>query len=197
MKRDDIRSIIEGVTDEQLDAIMNLNGEAVNAEKAKTKEAQAKLDETKDALAELTKQSEAKAKESMTIEERMKAMEESYAAKERELAVKQNTLEAQRLFTEAGLVEQDYSPLLASVVTQDAESTIANAKAIANLVVAQRNAQDAATRKSLMDGTPSPGGGTGGSDGVTREQFDSMTYSQRLKLFNESPDTYRELTEQE
>lgn len=39
-----------------------------------------------------------------------------------------------------------------------------------------------------------PGGGNAGNAAVTKEQFNAMSYTQRLEVFNKYPDLYREYT---
>lgn len=52
---------------------------------------------------------------------------------------------------------------------------------------------DKAIQADAMRNTPRPGSGTGGPT-VTREQFDKMGYLERLKIYEEQPDLYQELT---
>ena len=53
-------------------------------------------------------------------------------------------------------------------------------------------AHDKSIRADEIRNTPRPGAGASGP-AVTKEQFDAMGYSERVKLFNEQPDLYREL----
>lgn len=195
MKRDEVRKLIENITDEQLDALMNLNGEAVSAERSKAKALQQKLDEANDLLAAAAKENEAKAKESMTIEERMRAMEESYAAKERELAMKQNTLAAREILAGAGLAENDWADLVSAIVTEDGDATSARANALSALISAQRENAKNALKKELLDDMPSPAGSTASNNSVTKDQLKAMSYEQAESLFNSSPDVYKQLAE--
>lgn len=194
MKRDEVRSIIGDITDEQLDAIMKLSGAAVNAEKAKAAELQKRLDEASDSLRAANEEKAESAKAAMTLEDRIKAMEDTYAARTRELSVERNKLEAQKIFTSAGLTEEDYAPLIGAVVTDDAKYTESTAQAIAALVSAQRTAAIQSARQELLAETPKPTGGSGSAGTVTKEQFDAMSYSELVKLAEESPETYKELS---
>lgn len=47
-------------------------------------------------------------------------------------------------------------------------------------------------KKDSMEGMSKPGTG-GGSKGITQEQFDAMSYTDRLELFNSDRETYNEL----
>lgn len=40
-----------------------------------------------------------------------------------------------------------------------------------------------------------PPAGGGGSPEITKEQFDGMGYSERLKVFNEQPELFKQFTE--
>ena len=55
-------------------------------------------------------------------------------------------------------------------------------------------AHDKAINAETVRNTPRPGAGTVGGATITKEQFDSMNYSERVKLFNEQPDLYKELS---
>lgn len=193
MKRDEIRALIPDITDDQLNAIMKANGDDITREKARQTELQSQLDSAHERIAALDEESKAKDKASMTLEERMKAIEESYAAKERDLAIEKSTLAAEKILAAAGLSTDDYSPLMTSIVTDDIDSTTANANAIAALVSAQRQAAESATKKTMLKNNKSPQGNHAGSEGMTKEQFKAMSYAERVKLFEESPDTYKEL----
>ena len=48
-------------------------------------------------------------------------------------------------------------------------------------------------RSEILKDTPSPDGGNGGKT-ITKEDFAKMTYSERAKVFEESPEVYNELT---
>lgn len=54
-------------------------------------------------------------------------------------------------------------------------------------------ARDKTIRAEELRNTPRPGSGAAGP-AVTQEQFDRMTYTERLKIYNEQPDLYQELT---
>ena len=52
---------------------------------------------------------------------------------------------------------------------------------------------DKSIRADELRNTPRPG--VGGTDpAITKEQFDNMNYQERLKIYNEQPDLYKELT---
>lgn len=53
-------------------------------------------------------------------------------------------------------------------------------------------AHDKALQADALRSTPRPGA-SGASPAVTKEQFEKMTYSERVKLYDEQPDLYHEL----
>lgn len=55
-------------------------------------------------------------------------------------------------------------------------------------------AQKQAFIKETLEGTPRPQPGELGDKSITKEQFDVMGYKERLKLFEEQPKLYEELT---
>ena len=54
-------------------------------------------------------------------------------------------------------------------------------------------AHDKALLADQIRATPRPGAGAVDKPSVTKEQFDKMNYSERLKLYEEQPDLYKEL----
>ena len=193
MKREEVRGIIEGITDDQLDAIMKLSGNAINAEKSKVTDLKKLLDEANDKIKSLSEEAEAKQKESMSLEDRIKAMEDSYAAKEKALMIEKNTLAAEKILTAAGLADSDYSALIGSIVTDNIDSTTTNAEAIAKLVSAQRESAVTAAKTEWLSNTPTPGGNSSNPTAITKDEFANMSYQERVKLFNESPEVYKEM----
>ena len=51
-----------------------------------------------------------------------------------------------------------------------------------------------AERASALAGDPKPHAGSSGGAKTTKEQFDAMGYSERLKLHNEQPELYKQFT---
>lgn len=47
-------------------------------------------------------------------------------------------------------------------------------------------------RADVLRETPKPAPGGDGVKGITQEQFDAMGYTERLKVFNEQPEIYKE-----
>lgn len=57
-------------------------------------------------------------------------------------------------------------------------------------------AHDKAINAEAIRNTPRPGVGSTGTTSITKEQFDKMNYTEKLKLFTEQPDLYKELNKE-
>lgn len=55
-------------------------------------------------------------------------------------------------------------------------------------------AHDKAINAESIRNTPRPGAGSTGAPTMTKEQFDKLGYADRVKLFTEQPDLYKELS---
>ena len=115
--------------------------------------------------------------------------------KARQYDIKMNSVDAEKIFVGAGLGQKDYQELLESFVNEDAAKTTAVAQGIVNLLQAQTKAAAKAEREHVLNAQPAPPAGGGGSPEITKEQFDGMGYSERLKVFNEQPELFKEFTE--
>lgn len=54
-------------------------------------------------------------------------------------------------------------------------------------------AMEKKVRAEVLKDTPKPDGGNSGNE-ITKEQFDKMGYSERLRVHNENPDLYKQYT---
>lgn len=115
--------------------------------------------------------------------------------KARQYDIKMNSVDAEKIFVGAGLGQKDYQELLESFVNEDAAKTTAVAQGIVNLLQAQTKAAAKAEREHVLNAQPAPPAGGGGSPEITKEQFDGMGYSERLKVFNEQPELFKQFTE--
>lgn len=57
-------------------------------------------------------------------------------------------------------------------------------------------AHDKAINAESIRKTPRPGAGNVGSPTISKEQFEAMSYSERVKLYNEQPEIYKELNKE-
>lgn len=136
------------------------------------------------------KLSEAEKLARMTNEEKAQYMHQK---KEKELSEREAAITRKELMAEAKntLAEKKLPVELADVLNYaDADSCN---KSIATVEKAFNKALEAAVEEKLKGGTPprkAPEGGT-----VTKEQYQKMGYTERLKLKTENPELYKQLTE--
>jgi hypothetical protein len=123
------------------------------------------FDKTASELATVKKELRKLKESSMTAEE--KVQEELNKAQElqKTYAKELAKLKAKEIFVEAGLIEKDYASLLDAVVSEDEEVTISRAKAMVDVINAQKQAVEQAVKAELLKGTPKPPAGGGGSIG--------------------------------
>jgi arsenate reductase-like glutaredoxin family protein len=67
-------------------------------------------------------------------------------------------------------------------------------KVFANQGIHLENVKKAAAASALA-GDPKPPAGGGGATEITKEQFNEMGYAERLKVFNEQPELFKQFTE--
>lgn len=127
------------------------------------------------------KMSEDEAAKQKEAEEREK-LQSDYDALLRKVTVSEN---------KAKLLALGYDETLAS------ETAEAMAKGEMDKVfVNQKKHLEAVEKKvraDVLKDTPKPAPGSGANGEITQEQFDAMGYSERLKVFNENPETYNKL----
>ena len=146
------------------------------------------FDKTASELAEAKR----KLKEKQTEEERKEAERlEAEAAIKAELEAlrKDKTIsESKAKFLGLGYDEKLATETAKALADGDMEKVFANQQIhIENVKKAERAA--------ALANDPKPPAGSGGNTEITKEQFDAMGYSERLKLFNEQPETYKKFTE--
>ena len=130
-------------------------------------------------------------------QDKLSAEEKAEQDRAEQLAAMQTELETLRKEKDvAGYVASLTNPRigfeaeLAQVVAEAMQS--GNAQAVIDGLGKFVEAHDKALRESMLRGNPVPVAGT--VKGVTKEQFDAMGYKERLKLFNEQPELYKEFT---
>lgn len=161
---------IEQPTEEQITKYLNsVVGEVQKAEK-KSEEDKAELVRLKAIEEEL----EAEREKNLTAEEKAKKAEEAVQnaleaarLKEVEFAKKVSRLSVEKILAEAGLAEEDYSGFIDGIVLEDEDASKKLATNLANTLNAkltgQKEAMQAEFDKKLLESTPNPNGGSGGS----------------------------------
>lgn len=168
MTREDIKKEFPDATEEQITALLNINGNDIETWKKKVPK-KAEYEELLRKAGEYDKLEEA----GLTDEEKVqKALEDAENAKA-EFAKKTNRLDAEKILVGAGLSEEDYKDLIDGIVSDDADTTKSMATNLANLITKQKESAIQKTKEELMDGTRTPGGkgGSGGEEKTDAEKF--------------------------
>lgn len=112
----------------------------------------------------------------------------------REFAVRLNRMDAEKVLIGAGIAEADYSPFIDTIVTEDAEASVAAATAIAKMLAAQKKAVEAAVRKDMQDKMPTPDPNKK-DPGMTKKEFDKLSLDEQHKFFTEHREEYNKMFE--
>lgn len=189
MKRDDIKKLFPEATDAQVDEILNINSSDIGKTKKVLDEEKAELERLKAIESEF----EETKKISQTKEQKLDAALDKAAKAEKDFNIQKNRLAIEKSFVSAGLSETDYSELLDSIVSDNAETSNKTANGFISLLKAQKEATEKSVRAAVLKETPKPkmGGGDGGE--ITKERFTAMGYGERVKLFQDNPELYNEL----
>lgn len=162
MQREFLRNL--GIEDaEVINQIMAENGKDINAMKAKIPtdytDILSERDGLKEQVADLLKQIGPPADDPVQMALReAQSLKDSY---QKELV----GLRVKEALVKAGFSEDEYSPILESLITSDAESSLAKTEALVNLVKAKTDATEKSVREKLLGGTPNPqGSGQGAPD---------------------------------
>lgn len=163
MTREDIKKQFPDATEEQITALLNING--TDIEGAKKNNVDPKV------LKQLQADSEAYKKlqeAGLTDAEKLQKALDEAAASKADFAKKSNRLDVEKILVGAGLTEEDYKDLIDGLVSEDAEASKALATNLANMLSKQKEAAVQKTKEELMDGTQTSGGkgGAGGDEGT-------------------------------
>jgi len=130
----------------------------------------ATFDKTASELSALKKELKKLKESSMTAEEKVQAELDKATELQKQYARELAKLKAKEIFIGAGLAEKDYAPLLDVVVSEDEEVTVGRAKAMVDVINAQKQAVEKAVKADLLKGTPKPPAGSGANPKVDYEK---------------------------
>ncbi len=154
------------------------------------------FDKTASELARVKKELKELQEKNMTAEEKLKLelekAAESQAQYKRELA----KLRAREIFVTAGLSEEDYTPLIDIVVSEDEEVTKVRAKSMVDVIASQRKAVEKTVKAELLKDTPKPEPGDP-SKGITLDSFRKMSLMDKQKFARENPELYQSIYKEE
>lgn len=131
-------------------------------------------------------------KDRMTEEEVKKAEAEAELQKYKEQA---ETLQREKNIADnkAKFISIGYDDTLATETAEALEKGD-YATLFKNHQTVIENVKKIAKGEAMASATPPAGKANEGGKTITKEQFDNMTYTERVKLFETNPDLYKELT---
>lgn len=177
MTREQIKEQFPDATDEQISAILNING--TDLAEAKKKNVDPKvLKQLQEDSAAYKKLQEA----GLTDEEKIQKALDDAAASKADFQKKSNRLDVEKILVGAGLTEEDYKDLIDGLVSEDAEASKALATNLATMLTKQKEVAVQKTKEELMDGTKGGSGGTGGSGGGDGEKPDDVKNAESISF---------------
>ncbi|MCM1235150.1 MAG: hypothetical protein NC489_34050 [Ruminococcus flavefaciens] len=188
MTLEDVTKALEGIEFPKADPAPAPGGEGQNPMQSyETEKLKAAVSKANAEAAKLKRELQAR----MSEEERREAERK---AKEDEVNEKLAELQRAKIVsdTKAQYLALGYE---ASLADRAAEAAADNDHG--TLFLVQKQHQDALVKKiraEILKSTPKPSGGTQAvPKDLTKEQFANLSYMERLNLFNENPDLYKEL----
>lgn len=152
------------------------------------------FDKTASELAKVKKELKSLQEKYMTDDEKLQAEIKKAKEAQTNYAKELAKLTAKEIFVSAGLKEDDYSPILEAVVTEDSETTKRRAQSMVDLLVAQKEAVEKSVKAELLKNTKRPPSGAGGKT-VTQKQFDEMGWRERTELKQKDPELFKQLSQ--
>ena len=205
MKREEVKAIFADATDEQLKAVMDLNGADVEKAKSKVTALETELKEKKEAIDNFNKEIE----ELKTANASGEDWKAKFEALQAENVAKEKQAEADRILAEKNAdiekrfaecvgdkkfshdaIKADYLKKFADALESEEYKGKGDVDIFHALTKDDATAFTGVTAVKLQGGTPQ---GVGGKS-VTREDFNKMSYKERLQIYNENQALYNELT---
>lgn len=154
------------------------------------------FDKTASELAKYKRELKELQEKSMTAEEKLKLELEKAAEAQAKYAKELSKLRATEIFVTAGLSEEDYTPLIDIVVSEDEELTKVRAKSMVDVIASQKKAVEKTVKAELLKDTPKPEPGDP-SKGVTLDDFRKMSLMDKQRFARENPELYQEIYKEE
>lgn len=188
-----LRSILgEDASDDLLNDILKAHSQSVSQDKGRIDRLTADLDGYRAKEAEWEQQRQA----SLTDQERLQEALDAANRAQADFARKSARLDAEQVLVGAGLTQEQYAPLLDSMVSEDSERSVANANALVALVQARAKAASDAAVAKVLGGTPQPKPGDEGGTAAptTIKEFLALPYEEQLSLKNADPSILSKLS---
>lgn len=131
--------------------------------------------------------------QNLTDQEKLQKELENEKKSREDLTKQLNKTTVEKILTKGGINEEDYKDFIDDLVTDDLQKS---EKLANNIVAAFQTKLEAEVKNAvaakLKEAGELPKGG-GGTETLTKEQAEKMSYSARLKLKQENPELYNKL----
>lgn len=174
MTREQIKAQFPDATEEQITALLNINGSDITAAKKNNVDPK-ELKRLQDIETEYKKLEDANLTDAEKIQKALQDAENS----KNEFAKKSSRLDVEKIFVAAGLTEEDYKDLIDGIVSEDAEKSKTMANSMVNMLTKQKEAAIQKTKEELMDGTGGVGG-NGGAGGGGDEKSEDVKFAESI-----------------
>lgn len=183
MTREQIKEQFPDATEEQITAILNINGTDLSAAKKNNVDPKV-LKQLQEDSAAYKKLQEA----GLTDEEKIQKALDDAAASKADFQKKSNRLDVEKILVGAGLTEDDYKDLIDGLVSEDAEASKTLATNLATMLTKQKEAAVQKTKEELMDGTKGGSGSAGDSGDGGEEKPDDVKNAESISFGGVSKD---------
>lgn len=128
---------------------------------------------------------------SLTDEEKLTQALADAKAAEDAFTRKSIRLDVEKVLVSGGLSEKDYKGIIDGLVTSDKEASVKLANDLVAMLSNQRQAATEAMKAELQKSLSQPPKGS--ETEVTKDTFDKMSVSEKMKFKIENPDAYKEI----
>ena len=174
MTREDIKKQFPDATEEQITALLNINGTDIENEKKKNVDPK-ELKQLREDAAAYKKLQDA----NLTDAEKIQKALDDAAASKADYDKKSNRLEVEKILVAAGLTEEDYKDVIDGLVSEDTDASKTLATNLANMLSKQKESVKQKTKEELMDGT-NRAGGEDGSGGNGEEKTEDVKFAENI-----------------
>ena len=111
----------------------------------------------------------------------------------KKLSQKENRLKAINQFSEAGIGKDDYDGMLDLLIDSDPEVTSTKVSTYIDKITSAKSRLEQSLKEKYSK-VPSPTSNSG-EEGLTKDKFNKMSYSEKIELKNNQPDVYKTFVE--
>jgi hypothetical protein len=117
---------------------------------------------------------------------------QAVTAKEKEIQKRANLIDAKSMLTEASIPKSHYDKLIGLLVSDNEDVTRANVQNFIDMFNVTKTEIETKV-KSEFTKIPTPNQGRG-NDTPTKQDFDKMSFSEKVKFKSSNPDLYKQFT---